>query len=51
LRPEKGLGFKPNGVPNGTPITLLSMIFDLGCQWLVNLGLLLCFEKEEKKLL
>jgi hypothetical protein len=33
LRPEKGLGFKPNGVPNGTPITLLSMIFDVGCQW------------------
>jgi hypothetical protein len=34
LRPQKGLGFKPNGVPNGTPIILFSMILIWGANGL-----------------
>jgi hypothetical protein len=49
LRPQEGLGFKPNGVPNGTPIFFFSMIFDLRCQWLVSLSKLLCFGKKKEK--
>jgi hypothetical protein len=34
LRPQKGLGFKPNGVPNGTPIISFSMILIWGANGL-----------------
>jgi hypothetical protein len=34
LKPQKGLGFKPNGVPNGTPNIIFSMILIWGANGL-----------------